>query len=61
VITLATRQLYSFYIDPDLALALKALKRRDGTPESEAVRRGLRAFLKRKGVMPSRRGATQKP
>jgi hypothetical protein len=48
------RKLYSFYIDPDLATALKALKERDGTPESEAVRRGLRSYLKSKGVLTPR-------
>jgi len=50
----AERKLYSFYIDPDLAIALKALKKRDGTPESEAVRRGLRSYLKSKGVLTPR-------
>jgi len=50
----SARKLYSFYIDPDLAAALKALKKRDGTPESEAVRRGLRAYLKSKGVLTPR-------
>ena len=48
---MAERKIYSFYIDPDLAAALKVLKERDGTPESEAVRRGLRSYLKKKGVL----------
>ena len=51
---MSERKLYSFYIDPDLAAALKALKERDGTPESEAVRRGLRSYLKSKGVLTPR-------
>ena len=51
---MAERKLYSFYIDTDLAAALKALKARDGTPESEAVRRGLRSYLKSKGVLTPR-------
>jgi len=54
------RKLYSFYIDSDLAAALKILKERDGTPESEAVRRGLRSYLKRKGVLTSRVAVARK-
>jgi len=54
------RKLYSFYIDPDLAIALKALKERDGTPESEAVRRGLRSYLKGKGVLTPRPAAARR-
>ena len=54
------RKLYSFYIDPDLAAALKMLKERDGTPESEAVRRGLRSYLKKKGVLTARLAAARK-
>ena len=54
------RKLYSFYIDPDLAAALKLLKERDGTPESEAVRRGLRSYLKRKGVLTARAAVARK-
>jgi hypothetical protein len=51
---MSERKLYSFYIDFDLATALKALKKRDGTPESEAVRRGLRSYLKSKRVLTPR-------
>ena len=57
---MAERKLYSFYIDPDLAAALKVLKERDGTPESEAVRRGLRSYLKRKGVLTARLAGARK-
>ena len=52
--------MYSFYIDPDLATALKVLKERDGTPESEAVRRGLRSYLKKKGVLTARLAVARK-
>jgi hypothetical protein len=45
-----SRKLYSFWIDPDQAAALKKLKERDGVPESESVRRALDAWLKEKGV-----------
>lgn len=49
------KKLYNFFIDPDLAEALKALKARDGVPESETVRRAVRAWLERKGVLKSAR------
>ncbi len=45
------RKLVSFYIDPDLAAALKAVKERDGINESEQIRRALRVWLEAKGVI----------
>ena len=45
------RKLYNFLIDPDLADGLKALKERDGAPESESVRRAIREYLERQGVI----------
>ena len=45
------RKLYNFYIDPDLAAGLKALKKRDGVPEGEQLRRAVREWLQRKGVL----------
>ena len=47
---MAPRKRYSFFIDDELGDGLKALKARDGMPESEAIRRALKEFLKRKGV-----------
>jgi hypothetical protein len=49
------RKLYNFYIDPDLAAGLKRLKERDGVPESEQVRRAVREWLQRKGVLKAER------
>jgi hypothetical protein len=43
------RKLHSFYLDPELAVALKAIKERDGIPESEQVRRAVRLWLDEKG------------
>jgi len=43
--TMATRKLYSFWLDPDLLAGLKALKERVGVNESETLRRALRAWL----------------
>jgi hypothetical protein len=56
------RKLYNFLIDPELAAALKTLKKRDGTPESESIRRALAEYLQRKGVMKTerKRAATRK-
>ena len=42
---------YAFLIEPQLAVALKALKMRDGIGEGEAIRRALRAFLIKKGIL----------
>ena len=37
-------------IDPEQAAALKAVKQRDGVPESEQIRRAIDAWLKTKWV-----------
>lgn len=44
------KRYYTFMIDPDLAETLKRLKKRDGIPESEQIRRALRAWFKRQGL-----------
>ena len=44
------RPIYNFAIDPELLTALRTLKVRDGIPESEQIRRGIRLWLKSKGV-----------
>jgi hypothetical protein len=49
-VTPRTRKLYSVWLDPEHLEGLKALKARDGAPESESVRRALSAYLKDKGV-----------
>ena len=45
------RKLYNFYIDPELAEGLKALKEKTGAPESESVRRAIAEYLTKQGVM----------
>ena len=40
----------NFYIDPELAAGLKILKERDGVPESEQIRRGIKLWLESKGI-----------
>jgi hypothetical protein len=56
------KRIYSFMIDPDLAAALKAVKERDGVPEGEQIRRALRQWMERRGVMKAerKRAATRK-
>ncbi len=53
------RRLTTFVIDPDLKAALEALKVRDGIPESESIRRALRAWLQEKGVLTAPRAAAK--
>ncbi len=48
---MSPRKLYNFLIDPDLAVGLKTVKARDGISESEQVRRAIRDWLSKKGVM----------
>jgi hypothetical protein len=48
---MSPRKLYNFYIDPELAEGLKALKARTGVPEAETVRRALAEYLGKAGVI----------
>lgn len=56
------RKLYNFYIDPELADGLKALKEKTGAPEAESVRRALAEYLRKMGVLKAERprGQTRK-
>ncbi len=44
------RTMHSFYLDPELAAGLKEIKQQRGVPESEQVRRAIRAWLEAEGV-----------
>jgi hypothetical protein len=44
--------MYSLRLDPDHGRLLKAIKARDGIPESEQIRRGLLLWFAQKGVKP---------
>jgi hypothetical protein len=60
---MAARPIYNFAIDPELLAALRALKVREGIPESEQIRRGIRLWLESKGVRleaDRKRAATRK-
>ncbi len=55
------RRFYNFYIDVDLAVGLKAIKARDGIPESEQIRRAIRTWLESKGHrLKAQKGETRK-
>jgi predicted DNA-binding protein len=53
-----TKKMYALRMDPDLIAGLKALKDRDAAPESETIRRALREYLKKRGVLkaPKKKG-----
>jgi len=44
--------MYSLRLDPADARLLKQTKARDGIPESEQIRRGLKLWFAQKGVKP---------
>ena len=48
----------SLRVEPELARLLKLVKERDGVPESEQARRGLRLYFQQKGLLkpPNKRG-----
>ncbi len=47
------RRRLTFWIDDELADALKRVKERDGIPEAEQLRRALKSWFKHKGLTPS--------
>jgi hypothetical protein len=61
---MAPRRLYNFLIDADLATALKEVKEDTGIPESEQVRRAIRAWMERRGTIAKtnrKRGPEREP
>ena len=52
------RKLFTFPIDSDLDKGLRKVEVRDGVSKAEQIRRGLRLWLMRQGVIkPERKGA----
>jgi len=51
---------YSFLIDAALDAGLKALKTRDGAPESETIRRAIAEYLDKRGIKVSEPKPTRK-
>ena len=49
------KKMYALRLDQDLAALLKLVKERDGIPESEQIRRALKAWFKQKGVLKPKR------
>lgn len=47
------RRRITYWLDEDLAVALKAVKDRDGISEAEQMRRALRAWFDLKGIVPT--------
>ena len=47
--------MYSLRLDPQHARLLKAIKARDGIPESEQIRRALLTWFEQKGVLKPKR------
>jgi hypothetical protein len=43
--------MYSLRLEPEQARLLKAIKARDGIPESEQIRRALMIWFEQKGVL----------
>jgi hypothetical protein len=43
--------MYSLRLDRQFVVLLKALKERDGIPESEQIRRALRLWFEQKGML----------
>ena len=49
------KQQISLRLDPEQSRLLKAIKARDGIPESEQIRRGLMLWFEQKGVLKGKR------
>ena len=54
------RKRVNFYLDADLGEGLKAIKDRDGIPEAEQIRRGIKLWLDAKGYRLKRPSAKRK-
>lgn len=59
---MTSRKLTTFYIDLDLSEALKTVKERDGVPEAEQIRRAVREWFEKRGMLKAerKRAATRK-
>lgn len=53
--SMTRRKLYNFYIDADLAEGLKVVKDQTGAPEAETIRRALKAYLVKAGIIKTER------
>jgi hypothetical protein len=50
-----SKKLYAFVLDDDLRAALKRVKAEHGIGESEQIRRALRTWFRRRGVLKAER------
>jgi predicted DNA-binding protein len=51
--------MYSVRLDPELRNLLKMLRERDGIPESEQIRRALKAWFEQKGLLAKPKRSTR--
>ena len=51
---------YTFFIDDDQRLVLTAIKERDGISESEQIRRAIKDWVEKRGVMKADRKRSEK-
>jgi hypothetical protein len=51
-----TRLKYSLYLDKELIEGIRRLKKNSGVPESETIRRALRAWLQKQGMLRGKEG-----
>lgn len=49
-----TKIIYKFYMDPDTLETLKQIKRTDGVPVAESIRRGIDMYLKQRQLVDAR-------
>ena len=54
------RTRYTFFIDAPLLAGLRRIKERDGVPESEQIRRAIRAWLEEKGELTEEKSAPRR-
>ncbi len=59
---MAPRSRYTFFIDDEQRSALRAIKERDGIPESEQIRRAIAEWVRARGADKTerKRAATRK-
>ena len=54
---MVTKRPYTLKIDEDLLTAIREVRVREGIPESEQIRRGIRLWLESRGVRADRKRA----
>ena len=55
-----TMKRYNFFLPEELKKGLESLNQRDGIGESEAIRRAIAEYLKKRGIAVKEKGAKRK-